>query len=93
MSDFCPFINGECNDECIYRGNNIELHYDCDLYDDIKTLQSLQAPGNQIDKRLIDLESKLNIIDSNTSSDQTYSYEIKTKLDDIESMINKIVNK
>lgn len=62
---FCAFINNVCNDECIYRGGNISLPYDCDLYDAIKTLQSLQAPGNEIDNHLAIIEEKMDDLNYN----------------------------
>lgn len=89
--DFCPFINGVCNDECIFRGCNIDLPDDCDLYDAIKTLQSLQAPGNQIDIRLSSIEDKLSNIECNTGYDQTDSSYIKSEVEDIKLLLDKLV--
>ncbi len=62
---FCPLINNECKDECIYKGNNIDLPFDCDLYDAVKTIQSLQAPGNEIDNRLASIEEKIDDLNYN----------------------------
>lgn len=86
---FCPFIKGECNDECMYRGGNVPLPDDCDLYDAIKTLQSLQLPNNAIDNRMQELASSLSSIDSNTSSDQTDSYRILSEVRDILELLKK----
>jgi len=62
---FCPLINNECNEECIYKGNNLDLPFGCDLYDAVKTLQSLQAPGNEIDDRLASIEEKIDDLNYN----------------------------
>lgn len=89
MCNFCPFIKGECNDDCIFRGGNINLPDDCVLYDAIAVLQSLQAPGNQIDIRLSTIEAFLKNIDVNTSSDQTKSWYINNELEEIKNLLKE----
>lgn len=89
---FCPFINDTCNEKCMYRGHNIELPDDCYLYDAVQTLRSLQAPDNQIDKRLQAIESELSSINCNTSSDQTDSYRILGEVEEIKGLLNQIID-
>ena len=90
---FCPFIKDECNDECVFIGYNIDLPNNCDLYDAIQVIRSFQAPGNEIDKRLNSIESKLSSIKSNTGSDQTDSYYIHGELRDIKELLSNLTKK
>lgn len=95
MSLFCPFVNGSCIAECIFHNGcfNEGDPENCNLMDAIRNIQSdgfdERTPRDYIES----IEDKLQCIKSNTGSDQTESWGIKTELEDISSKLDKIIKK
>lgn len=91
MGMFCPFIQTECRDNCIFNCCEYEKpeREDCRLYDGIEVLRSFRAPENQVDKRQQEIISELERISSNTGFDQTDSSSINSTLDDINSLLKE----
>lgn len=91
MDMFCPFIQTECRDDCIFNCSDYEEHEKekCRLYDGIEVLRSFQAPNNQVDNRQQEIISELERISSNTGYDQTDSSSINSTLDDIKSLLRE----
>lgn len=92
---FCPFINGECNTECVFNNNAYKESdpENCNLMDAVKNIQSdgfaERTPKDYLDR----IENLLQIIKSNTGSDQTDSYYIKSELEDISRKLDDIMKK
>jgi hypothetical protein len=100
---FCPLVKGDCRFDCVFNNGCFDLGdaENCSLFDAVRTLQSLQAPDNQIDKRLMEIKSELSDISSDTN-DISYTkseveeiknvlkedlQQIATKIEDIKVMI------
>lgn len=82
---FCPFINEECKPECIFNNNCFDEgdRENCNLMDAVRNIQSDGFDEYMLKDYLEDMGSKLDAIQLNTGSDQSESWEISGKLDDI----------
>lgn len=87
----CPFLQDKCNFKCVFNNGCFEEDdkENCDLLDAIQTIRSFQQPNNQVDKQQQEMISQLKNIQSNTGSDQTYSYDIMNILEDIKRLLEK----
>lgn len=81
---YCPFVQGECVPKCLFNNGCLDEGDpdNCDLRDAVMVIRSLGERDSQIDKRL-------SAIASNTSSDQTESYGIKSVLEDIKDILKE----
>lgn len=68
---FCPFINGECNPECVFCDNDYHNDNKCQLFKNIISIQSKLSS--------IDMNTSSDQTDS--SSINTILNEISNKLD------------
>lgn len=89
---YCPFTNGKCNYDCVLNNkcfdeNDID---GCMLRD---AVEQIMAFGKGISIANKNISADLKSINDNASSDHSYSFEIKNKLDNIETLLEKIVNK
>lgn len=92
---FCPFVKGDCVSDCIFNNN---CHNDgdlenCNLMDAIRNIQSDGFIERTPCDYLEGIENKLQSINSNTSSDQTESWGIKSELEDISRKLDQIMKK
>lgn len=88
---FCPFINDECNPDCVFNNNCFEEgdSENCNLVDAIRNIQSDGFVERSPKDYLEDIEHKLSNIDLNTSSDQTDSYSILSEIRDIKRLLRE----
>lgn len=85
---FCPHINDTCKEECMYNLGDASTGFDfCMLQEAVRTVWSLSAPGNCVNKKLDELKIILQNIESNTSSDQTESFSIKYAVESIKNLL------
>lgn len=82
---FCPFVNGDCNPECIFNNGcfNQDDPENCNLMDAIRNIQSDGFTERTPKDYLESIEKEVQSIQSNTGSDQTESWNINDKLGDI----------
>lgn len=85
----CPFLQDNCDFNCVFNNGCFEEgdKENCNLLDAVQTIRSFQSSGNQVDKQQQEMISQLENIQSNTGSDQIYSYEIKNVLEDIKRLL------
>lgn len=95
MTTFCPFINGDCIAECIFNNGCFDEGdpENCNLMDAIRNIQSDGFTERTPNDYLESIESKLLKIQTNTSSDQTESWGIKSELENISSKLNQLIKK
>lgn len=95
MTTFCPFINGDCIAECIFNNGcfDEEDPENCNLMDAIRNIQSDGFDERTPRDYIASIEDNLQRINSNTGSDQTESWGIKSELEDISSKLDKIIKK
>lgn len=89
---FCPFVNGDCNPECVFNNNCFdECHSEnCNLMDAVRNIQSDGFVDRTPNDYLSSIESKLNSIESNTGYDQTDSSSINNTLDEVLKVLKEI---
>lgn len=92
---FCPFINGECNIECVFNNGCFSENdpENCNLMDAVRNIQSVGFIERTPKDYCESIEALLKKIDTNTGSDQTDSSYIKSELEDISNKIDKIIDK
>ena len=92
---FCPFVNGDCEVECIFNNGcyNENDPENCNLLDAVRNIQSDGFIERTPKDYLESIETELVSIKSNTSSDQTESWDINNKLDDILTKLEEIKKK
>ena len=92
---FCPFVNGECVTECIFNNGcyDEDDSENCNLMDAIRNIQSDGFIERTPKDYLESIETTLKSVDSNTSSDQTESWNINNTLDDILTELKEIKKK
>lgn len=92
---FCPFIKGDCVSECIFNngcGDEGDPE-NCNLMDAVRNIQSDGFVERTPKDYLESIETTLDSIRSNTGSDQTESWEISSKLDDVLHKLDEIKKK
>lgn len=92
---FCPFINGECKSECIFNNNCFDEgdRENCNLMDAVRNIQSDGFDEYTLKDYLENIDTKLDAIKLNTGSDQSESWEISDKLDDVLRKLEEIKKK
>lgn len=89
---YCPFTNGKCNYNCIMNNKCFEDNdpEGCMLKEAVEEIICFGKGISVANKKIAeDLKS----INDNTSSDHSYSFEIKNKLDEIQSLLEKMIKK
>lgn len=88
---FCPFLNDECNSECVFNNNCFEEgdSENCNLVDAVRNIQSDGFVERTPKDYLESIENKLKNVDSNTGSDQTDSYSILSEIQNIKKLLEK----
>lgn len=95
MQTFCPFLNGDCVPECVFN-NGCYKEGDpenCNLMDAVRNIQSDGFTERNPKEYLESIEQKLKDVSSNTGSDQTESWGIKSELEDISRKLDQIMKK
>ena len=89
---FCPFVNGDCVSECIFNNGcfNEGDPENCNLMDAVRNIQSDGFIERSPKDYLESIETELSSIKSNTGSDQTESWNINSKLDDVVRLLEEI---
>ena len=92
---FCPFINGDCNPDCVFNNNCYDEGYseNCNLMDAVRNIQSDGFVERTPNDYLASIESELKSIESNTGYDQTDSSSINSTLDDVLKQLKEISKK
>lgn len=92
---FCPFVNGDCEVECIFNNGCFDENdpENCNLLDAVRNIQSDGFIERTPNDYLESIETELASIKSNTSSDQTESWDINNKLDDVLTKLEEIKKK
>ncbi len=82
MQTFCPFVNGDCAPECVFNNGCYQEGdpENCNLMDAVRNIQSDGFTERNPKDYLESIEQKLKDISSNTGSDQTESWDIKSEL-------------
>lgn len=95
MSKFCPFINGDCKDECTFYNNCYEEREpeSCVLYDAADMIRSLGFDDTKLSDYIENIDNHIGNIVDNTGSDQTESGWINTRLSSIENTLDEIKEK
>lgn len=67
---FCPFLNDECNPECVFNNNCFEEgdSENCNLVDAVRNIQSDGFVERTPKDYLESIENKLKNVDSNTGA-------------------------
>ena len=88
---FCPFLNDECNPECVFNNNCFEEgdSENCNLVDAVRNIQSDGFVERTPKDYLESIENKLKNVDSNTGSDQTDSCSILSEIQDIKELLKR----
>ena len=86
---YCPFTNGNCNNDCIMNNNCFEENdsQNCML---LKSVESIISFVNGLSVVNKDTEKYLKSISDNTGDDHSYSFEINNKLDSIKNLLEEI---
>lgn len=90
---FCPLVNGECKDNCIFNNGCGEYPGDsmgCNFQDAVETIQQWRVDcinNGGFDGVIKKLEEIRSDIPDN------YTYQINSVLDDIHREVRKITNK
>lgn len=95
MQTFCPFLNGDCVPECVFN-NGCYKEGDpenCNLMDAVRNIQSDGFTERNPKEYLESIEQKLKDVSSNTGSDQTESWGIKSELEDISRKLDQFMKK
>lgn len=89
---YCPFTKGDCNDNCVMNNNCFDSGdlENCMLRTSVESIIAFTNGIAVVNKKI---EEQLKTIKDNTGSDQTYSYEINNRLDNIENLLEKIIKK
>lgn len=89
---FCPFVKGDCVSECIFNNGcfNEGDSENCNLMDAVRNIQSDGFVERTPKDYLESIETELSSIRSNTGSDQTESWNIDSKLDDVVRLLEEI---
>ena len=92
---FCPFVNGDCVSECIFNNGCYDEGdpENCNLMDAVRNIQSDGFIERTPKDYLENIETTLDSIRSNTGSDQTESWEISSKLDEILIKLEEVKKK
>ncbi len=92
---FCPFVKGDCEVECIFNNGCYQEgdSENCNLMDAVRNIQSDGFTERNPKDYLESIEQKLKGISSNTGSDQTESWGIKSELEDISRKLDQIMKK
>ena len=77
-----PFVNGKCVSECIFNNHCFDDGdpENCNIMDAIRNIQSDGFDERSPKDYLESIEKELKNISSNTGSDQTESWEIRSEL-------------
>ncbi len=95
MELFCPFIKGNCKQECVFYNNthNDGDPYTCMLYDAADMIRSFGFGETRLEDYLQSINDHADDISSNLSSVQTRTSSIDSELSSIRSRLDEVNDK